>query len=135
MGFGSRSERRDLLMRIETITRKGREFAVIPVKHLQRLMEDAEMLVDVRAYDAAKARLEDGEDELIPLEITERRLKGEVALRVWREYRKLTQERLAKKSKVSRALIAAIETHRKVGSVSTWKKLGAALDVSWEQLA
>jgi DNA-binding XRE family transcriptional regulator len=122
-------------MRIETITRKGREFAVIPVKHLQRLMEDAEMLVDVRAYDAAKARLEDGEDELIPLEITERRLKGEVALRVWREYRKLTQERLAKKSKVSRALIAAIETHRKTGSVSTWKKLGTALDVSWEQLA
>ncbi len=122
-------------MRIETITRKGREFAVIPVKDLQKLMEDAEMLADVKAYDAAKARLEDGEDELIPLEITERRLRGEAALRIWREYRKLTQERLAKKAKVSRALIAAIETKRKVGSVSTWKRLGAALDVSWEQLA
>jgi DNA-binding XRE family transcriptional regulator len=122
-------------MRIETIVRKGRELAVIPVENLRRLMEDAEMLADVKAYDAAKARLEDGADELIPLEITERRLKGEAALRIWREYRKLTQERLAKKSKVSRALIAAIETNRKVGSVSTWKKLGAALDVSWEQLA
>jgi DNA-binding XRE family transcriptional regulator len=122
-------------MRIETITRKGREFAVIPVKDLERLMEDAEMLADVKAYDAAKARLDDGEDELIPLEITERRLKGEPALRIWREYRKLTQERLAKKAKVSRALIAAIETKRKAGSVSTWKKLGAALGVGWEQLA
>lgn len=122
-------------MRIETITRKGKEFAVIPVARLQKLMEDAEMLADVKAYDAAKARLEDGEDELIPLEIMERRLKGETALRIWREYRKLTQEQLAKKSKVSRALIAAIETNRKAGSVSTWKKLGAALDVSWEQLA
>ncbi len=122
-------------MHIETITRKGREFALIPVEHLQRLMEDAEMLADVKAYDAAKARLANGEDELIPLEITERRLKGEDALRVWREYRGLTQEKLAKKSKVSRVLIAAIETNRKVGSVSTWKKLGAALDVSWEQLA
>jgi DNA-binding XRE family transcriptional regulator len=122
-------------MRIETITRKGKEFAVIPVKDLEKLMEDAEMLSDVRAYDAAKARLEDGEDELIPLEIIERRLKGEAALRIWREHRKLTQERLAKKAKVSRALIAAIETKRKVGSVSTWKKLGAALDVGWEQLA
>jgi len=98
-------------------------------------MKDAEMLADVKAYDAAKLRLEDGEDELIPLEITERRLKGEAALRIWREYRKLTQERLAKKSKVSRALIAAIETKPKAGSVSTWKRLGAALDVSWEQLA
>jgi mRNA interferase RelE/StbE len=133
--FRGRSKRGDLLMRIETITRKGREFAVIPVEHLQKLMEDAEMLADVKAYDAAKARLEDGEDELIPLEITERRLRGEAALRVWREYRKLTQERLAKRSKVSRALIAAIETKRKAGSVSTWKKLGAALGVGWEQLA
>jgi DNA-binding XRE family transcriptional regulator len=122
-------------MRIETITRKGREFAVIPVKALQRLIEDAEMLADVKAYDAAKARLDDGEDELIPLEITERKLKGEPALRIWREHRKLTQEQLAKKAKVSRALIAAIETKRKAGSVSTWKKLAAALDVGWELLA
>ena len=122
-------------MRIETITRRGKEFAVIPVKDLEKLMEDAEMLADVRAYDAARSRLEDGKDELIPLEITERRLKGEAALRVWREYRKLTQEQLANKAKVSRALVAAIETRRKAGSVSTWKKLGAALDVSWEQLA
>jgi DNA-binding XRE family transcriptional regulator len=122
-------------MRVETITRKGKEFAVIPVKALQNLMEDAEMLADVKAYDAAKARLQNGEDELIPLEIAERRLRGEPALRIWREHRKLTQEQLAKKAKVSRALIAAIETKRKAGSVSTWKRLGAALDVSWEQLA
>jgi mRNA interferase RelE/StbE len=105
------------------------------VAALQKLMEDAEMLADVKAYDAAKARLEDGSDELIPLEITERRLRGEPALRVWREYRKLTQEQLAKKATVSRALIAAIETKRKAGSVSTWKRLGAALGVGWEQLA
>ena len=73
--------------------------AVIAMERLQRLMEDAEMLADVRAYDAAKSRLEDGEDELIPLEITERRLAGEAALRIWRERWKLTQERLAKKAK------------------------------------
>lgn len=93
------------------------------------------MLGDVKAYDAAKARLEAGDDELIPLEITGRRLRGEPALRIWREYRKLTQEQLAKKSKVSRALIAAIETKCKSGSVSTWKKPGAALNVSWDQVA
>ena len=62
-------------------------------------------------------------------------MRGEPALRVWREYRRLTQEQLAKKAKVSRALIAAIETKRKSGSVSTWKRLGAALDVGWETLA
>ena len=30
------------------------------VKHLPKLMEDAEMLADAKAYDAAKARLENG---------------------------------------------------------------------------
>src|SRR5271163_2791015 len=117
MGSGSGATGRNLLMRVETITRKGKEFAVIPVAALRKLMEDAEMLADVKAYDAAKARLDDGADELIPLDITERRLRGEPALRVWREHRGLTQERLAKKAKVSRALIAAIETQRKSGSV------------------
>jgi len=102
---------------------------------LPKVLSNAEMLGDVKAYDAAKARLDRGEEELIPLEITERRLKGESVLRIWRKYRKLTQEQLAKKAKVSRALIAAIETERKAGSVSTWKRLGAALNVSWEQLA
>ena len=95
-------------MRIEKITRKGKEFAVIPVDDLQKLVDDSEMLSDVRAYDAAKARLEDGEDELIPLEITDRRLAGESTVKIWREYRDITQEKLAKASKVSRAMIAAI---------------------------
>ena len=40
---------------------------MIPVEDLQKLMDDAEMLADVKAYYAAKARLEDGDDELVPL--------------------------------------------------------------------
>jgi hypothetical protein len=64
-------------MRIEKITRNGRDFAILPMEQLKKLIDDAEMLADVKAYDAAKARLASGEDELIPLEITERRLAGE----------------------------------------------------------
>jgi ribosome-binding protein aMBF1 (putative translation factor) len=101
----------------------------------QNQRTDAEMLADVRAYDAAKARLERGEDELVPLEVTERRLNGEAALRIWREFRGFTQDHLARKARVSRALIAAIETKRKTGSVQAWKKLRAVLNVSWGQLA
>jgi DNA-binding XRE family transcriptional regulator len=122
-------------MRIETITRKGKEFAVIPVEALQRLMDDAEMLADVRAYDAAKGRLDRGEDELIPLEITERRLAGESPVRIWRDHRALTQEALAKRSKVSRTMIAAIEAGHKTGGIATLKKLATALNVDLENLA
>ena len=69
---------------------------------LKKLMDDAEMLSDVKAYNAARLRLARGHDELVPLEITERRLAGESPVKIWREYRGLTQENLAKKSKVSR---------------------------------
>jgi hypothetical protein len=74
------------------------------------LIDDAEMLADIKAYDEAKARIERDNEELFPLELTERRLAGENTLKIWREYRGLTQEALAKASKVSRPMIAAIET-------------------------
>jgi len=122
-------------MRIEKLTRKGKEFAVIPVEDLQKLMDDAEMLADVRAYDAAKGRIERGDDELIPLTITERRLAGESPVRIWRDHRALTQEELAKVSKVSRGMIAAIEAGHKTGGIATLKKLAAALKVDLDNLA
>jgi DNA-binding XRE family transcriptional regulator len=122
-------------MRIEKITRRGKEFAVLPLDELKRLMDDAEMLADVKAYDAAKLRLARGEDEVIPLDITERRLAGENPVKIWRDYRGLTQEGLAKKSKVSRPMIAAIESGHKTGGIDTLKKLAVALKVDLEHLA
>jgi hypothetical protein len=53
------------------------------------MVGECETIADVKAYDPAKARLDDGSDELIPLEITERRLRGGPALRIRREHRKL----------------------------------------------
>jgi hypothetical protein len=64
-------------VRIEKIMRVGKEFAILPLDDLKKLMDAAEMLADVKAFDAAKRRLARGEDELIPFEITERRLAGE----------------------------------------------------------
>ena len=122
-------------MRIEKITRHGREFAVLPMDELKKLMDDAEMLSDVQAYDAAKARIERGQDELIPLEITERRLAGESTVKIWRQYRGLTQEDLAKTSKVSRPMIAAIESRHKKGGIGTLKKLAVALRADLDHLA
>ena len=122
-------------MRVEKLTRHGREFAVLPMDDLKKLLGDAEMLADVKAYDAAMARLERGEDEVIPLEIIERRLAGESAVKIWRGYRGLTQEALAKVSKVSRPMIAAIESGHKKGEIATLKKLAVALGVDLDNLA
>jgi DNA-binding XRE family transcriptional regulator len=101
----------------------------------EKLIDNAEMLADVKAYDAAKTRIERGEEELIPLEITERRLAGESTVKIWREYRGLTQQDLAKASHVSRPMIAAIETRHKKGGIGTLKKLAGALKVDLDHLA
>ena len=122
-------------MRIEKITRRGKEFAVLPVAELKKLMADAEMLADVKAYDAARLRLARGEDELLALDVTQRRLAGENRLKIWRTYRGFTQESLAKLSKVSRPMIAAIEAGHKAGGIGTLKKLAATLKVELDFLA
>jgi DNA-binding XRE family transcriptional regulator len=122
-------------MRIEKITRNGRDFAVLPMERLKKLIDDAEMLADIKAYDEAKARIERDNEELFPLELTERRLAGENTLKIWREYRGLTQEALAKASKVSRPMIAAVETGHKKGGIATLKKLAVALKVDLDDLA
>lgn len=122
-------------MRIEKITRDGKVFAILPMDRLKKLMDDAEMLADVAAYDATKARIASGEDELIPWELINRRLAGESRMKIWREYRGLTQEGLAKASKVSRSMIAAIEAKHKTGGIATLKKLAGALKVDLDDLA
>lgn len=122
-------------MQTETITRHGKKFVLLAEGQFNKLLHDAQMLADVRAYDAAKARLEHGEDEVIPASIIMRRLEGESPVRIWREHRGLTQEQLAVAAGVSRALVAAIETRRREGSTASLKKLAAALGCELGNLA
>ena len=68
-------------MSIEKFTRKGKEFAIIPVEDLRRLMDDAEMLADIKAYVAAKGRLDRGDDELIRLKLPSAVSPGKVRSR------------------------------------------------------
>ncbi len=56
--------------------------------------QDAEMLADVRDYDAAVERIAAGE-ELVPAEVVYALLDGGNPIRVWREYRGLNQVQLA----------------------------------------
>ncbi|MDQ6759020.1 MAG: helix-turn-helix transcriptional regulator [Acidobacteriota bacterium] len=121
-------------MQFDKICRRGKQFALIPVQELEKLIYDAEMLADVQAYDTARAAMYQGQDEVIPFEITERRVAGESTIKIWREHRGLTQDELGQASGVSRSMIAAIEAGHKRGSIVTLKKLAAVLGVSLDNL-
>jgi hypothetical protein len=48
---------------------------ILPMEEYERLMEELEELEDIRLYDEAKAALERGEDEVIPLDQAMREIR------------------------------------------------------------
>lgn len=100
----------------------------------ERLLEAAEDLADIAAYDRATAALASG-DERIPAEFANRLIAGETPVRVYREFRGLTQVALSEASGVKRVQIANIESGAKRGSIDTLKKLANTLGTSLDDLA
>jgi mRNA interferase RelE/StbE len=111
------------------------EMVTIPREEYDRLQAAAEDLADLQSFDRAKAALAAGEEELVPAQFVNRLLNGERALRVYRDWRGLTQAALAAKAGVNRVTVAEIETGRKQGSVTTLRALANALDVALDDLA
>ena len=65
-------------MSVQIILRDGQpEWAVIPYDAYTQLIEDAEMLADIREYDAAKQALAEGE-ELVPAAVVDALLIGDL---------------------------------------------------------
>ena len=110
------------------------ETVTIPKAEYDRLRALEEDFADIQTALAVKARLATGEEELIPAAVVDRLLDGEPPLRVWREFRNLTQSELARASGVNRVQIVDIEADRNSGSVRTLRKLADALEVTVDDL-
>lgn len=119
-------------MKCEIIQKEGQAHAVIPYEIYQQLLEDSEMLADLKAYDEAKARKEETFSADLVYRIT---LEGENPLKVWREYRGLTQEQLAEAVEgISKTYISEIESGKKTASLKVLKEIAVALDVDVEMI-
>jgi len=110
------------------------DMVTIPREEYERLLEAAEDLADMAAYHRIKADIAAGREELIPSEFADRIIDGESPLRVYREYRGLTQAALAEAAGVNRVQIADIESRRKSGSIDTVRKLAEALRLTIDDL-
>lgn len=120
---------------IQLIERDGKpEWAVLPYEEYLKLLEQAEMLEDIRDYDEAKAELEKGEDELIPSEVVFAIIDGENPIRVWREYRGLTQQKLADAAGISKPYLSQIETGKRKGTTEILSAIARALEVSLDEV-
>lgn len=112
----------------------GEELALLPRADFERLLDEAEMLEDIRLYDEAMRRLGSGEDELVPSEIVERILDGENKVRVWREFRQFTLDETAKRAGISDARLAAIEAGSGAATLKELQALAPVLKVDVEDL-
>jgi len=117
-------------MKPQIITKDGKpEYAVIPYQEYRRLMEDAEMLADVRSFDAARKAYDAGVEEAIPSEVVDRLLDGDHPVRVWREYRSVSAAELAKACGVSAAAVSQIESGKRKSSIVLLQKMARHLKV------
>ena len=118
-------------MNVQFIKHNGKkQYAVIPVEAFSELLEKPEMLDDIQAYDKAMAI----DDELIPSEVVDRLVSGENKIKVWREYRNMTQAELAEHCAIAQATIAQMERGHRKGSVAMLKKIAAALKLDLDDL-
>lgn len=110
------------------------EWAVLPYETYLQLVEKAEMLQDIQDYDNAKAAIARGDDELIPSEVVYAILDGENAIKVWREYRGLSQQEIAESAGISVPYLSQLETNKRRGSVEVLSAIAKVLEVSLENI-
>lgn len=123
-------------MSAQIIERNGKpEWAVIPYEDYLQLVEQAEMLQDIRDYDATRAALEQGDEELIPSEVVYAILDGDHPIRVWREFRQMTQQELAERAGISVPYLSQLETGKRKGSLGVLNAIAEALKISIDDAA
>ena len=111
------------------------EWAVIPYQTYLKLIEKAEMLQDVQDYDSVKTALDSGEEELLPENMVSALLEGGNSVKVWREYRGLTQKTLAEAAGISVPYLSQLESGKRVGSLEVLSSIAAALGVAIDDIA
>jgi len=103
----------------------------IPVREYEAMLERMEELEDIASLKAAIVR----DEEAYPAEVIKRIvIGGENPVRVYREYRDLTQDALAQAIKKTKTTVSEIETGRKQGSIDTLKSIAETLNVDLDQI-
>ena len=110
------------------------EWAVIPYDEYQKLLEKAEMLQDVQDYDSAKMALEEGKEELLPESFVNELLAGANPVKLWREYRGLTQKVLAGAAGISVPYLSQLESGKRKGSLEVLSAIAAELGVTLDDI-
>ncbi len=117
-------------MNIQIIEKNGHpEWAIIPYKEFKVIQEALEDAEDIRDIEKNLKAIHENNEIAIPGEITFAILDGMNPIRVWREYKKIKLNELAKKVGISASYLSQIENGKRNPTIDTLKLIATALGV------
>jgi len=119
-------------MDVQIIEKDDAKWAMIPYDDYLSLMELAELATNM-ASDKTEERHMPGEEQL-PDDLKARLLGGENAIRIWREFRGLSLEELAKRADVTESFVALVDRGRPTCRIDKLKRIAEALGVHLENI-
>lgn len=121
-------------MNFTTLSIEGKQYVLVPMPEMQKILRSSEMSSDVAAYNNAMQEFKKSGAKALPLALTKRIIKGEHPVRVYREFRNMTHAALAEKAGISSQYIHLIEAGKRKGSIVTLEKIADALGITLEEL-
>ena len=122
-------------MNAQIITTPGGErIVIVPEADYLAMVEAMETAGDIAAIGLFKARLESGEEELLPSAMVDALVDGENPVRVWREHRGHAVKELAASAGIAPAYLSQIEGGKRAGTVDTLRKIAMALNITLDDL-
>ena len=122
-------------MNVQIIEKNGQpEWAIIPYKEFELIQEAIEDAEDIRDIEENLKAIHEDKEIVIPGEITFAILDGGNPIRVWREYKKIKLNELAKKVGISASYLSQIENGKRNPTIDKLKLIAAALGVAPELL-
>jgi DNA-binding XRE family transcriptional regulator len=122
-------------MSVQILEKNGKpEWAILPYADYLALVEDAEEQEDIRDYDELTAGIKAGTVELFPDSVVVDMINGKNPIKLWREFRTLTQQQLAEKVGISVPFLSQLESGKRTCSMKVMVALSSALSVDIELL-
>jgi len=110
---------------VQFLEQKGKpQWAIVPYEFYLQLTQAAELQADhdfLAVLDTATNK------EFIPAAVVDRIIEGNNLIRVWREYRGLTQPQLARLAQVSQSTLSQLESGKRRATKKTLEALATAL--------
>jgi len=120
-------------MDVQIIEKDDAKWAMIPYDDYVSLMELAELATDMASGVETEERLMPSEEQL-PEDLRARLLGGENPIRIWREFRGLSLEKLAERAGVTESFAALVDRGRPTCRIDKLKRIAEALGVHLENI-